>query len=264
MHRLRVWAPPIGQHPPKLLNPEVAFGVDKKKMRELNPSLHHGVWNGAHFVPKDYPLKLPGTIAPARAEEILAQLAQHFGFSSQVPYRYYEVRSGDTLSLIAERQDTNTRTLRSMNRLGSAHQIYAGQVLRVPMGVIPEPLGAGAAVMLAAQRSKGGIDVGSALALNVPRLVAGVAGQASLMDGVDHRASVQQSRLPADTCRKASSEVPSGGSEGLIETESAMAASPTQTQPDLAADPRRQRHRRRPGRGKHRSGNSRDLHAHLQ
>jgi membrane-bound lytic murein transglycosylase D len=213
-----------------------AFGVDKKQLRELNPSLHHGVWNGAHFVPRDHALKLPGTIARARAEEILAQLAQHFGFSSQVPYRYYEVRSGDTLSLIAERQDTNTQTLRSMNRLGSAHQIHAGQVLRVPMGPIPEPLGAGAAVMLAAQRTKGGIEGGSALALNVPRLVAGAAGQASLRDGVDHRDSAQ-SRLPADACREASSEVPSDDSEGLIEMESAMAASPTQTQPALAADP---------------------------
>ncbi len=160
-----------------------AFGVDKQQLRELNPALHHGVWNGEQFVPRDHLLKLPGTLAPEQAADTLSQLAQHFGFSSQVPYRYYEVLTGDSLSEIAEKHDTNAQTLRSMNRLSSSDQIYAGQVLRVPMGAIPEPLGAGAAIMLAAQRTKDGIE-GSALALNVPRLVAGAAGQASLMEGV--------------------------------------------------------------------------------
>jgi membrane-bound lytic murein transglycosylase D len=212
-----------------------AFGVDKKQLRELNPSLHHGVWNGEQFVPRDHPLKLPGSISPGQAEVTLSELAQHFGFSSQIPYRYYEVRSGDTLSLIAERHDTNQRTLRSMNRLGSAHQIYPGQVLRVPMGVIPEPLGAGAAIMLAAQRTKNGIE-GGALTLNVPRLVTDAVEQAALMDDVVYRNS-EQSRLPADACGEASSEIPSDVTEGLSETESAMGDAPTQTQPALAADP---------------------------
>lgn len=213
-----------------------AFGVDKKQLRSLNPSLHHGVWNGAQFIPKGHPLTLPGTIPPGQAKDILSDLAQHFGFSSQVPYRYYEVRSGDTLSVIAERHDTDQRTLRSMNRLGSSHQIYAGQVLRVPMGAIPEPLGAGAAVMLAAQRTRGSIE-GSTLALNVPRLVAGDAVQTSLTSGVAYRDSVR-SRLPAGACRKASSEPPpSEDTEVSIETESMLGAAPIQTQPALAADP---------------------------
>ncbi len=230
---------PITLVTPAYLPAEVlveAFGVDKNQLRELNPSLHHGVWNGAHFVPKDHALKLPGTIAPERAKKILSQLAQHFGFSSQVPYRYYEVSSGDALSLIAERHDTDTQTLRSMNRLGNTHQIYAGQELRVPMGVVPDPLGAGAAVMLAAQRTKGGIESGSALALNVSRLVASALGEAPLRDGVAHLYAAQ-SRLPADACREVGSGVSFNGSESLIETESAMAASPTQMQPALAADP---------------------------
>lgn len=213
-----------------------AFGVDKKQLRELNPSLHHGVWNGAHLVPVDHALKLPGTIAPARAEEILAQLARDFGFSSQVPYRYYEIRSGDTLSLIAERHDTNMRTLRSMNRLGSAHRIYAGQVLRVPMGPVPEPLGAGAAVMLAARRTKGGIGGGGTLALQMPRFVAGAAGEESSRAGVVYR-DAMHSAFPAGACGEAGSAVPADAAEGPIEGESALAAAPTQTQPALAADP---------------------------
>jgi membrane-bound lytic murein transglycosylase D len=229
---------PIVLATPAYLPAEVlveAFGVDKQQLRELNPALHHGVWNGEQFVPRDYPLKLPGTLAPEQAAETLSQLAQHFGFSSQVPYRYYEVRSGDSLSEIAEKHDTNPQTLRSMNRLSNSHQIYPGQVLRVPMGAIPEPLGAGAAVMLAAQRTKDGIE-GSALALNVPRLVAGAAGQASLMDGIPYQDSAPSS-LPADPCRNAGSETPANDTDNLIETESALGARSIQAQPALAADP---------------------------
>ena len=212
-----------------------AFGVDKMQLRELNPALHHGVWNGEQFVPRDYPLKLPGTIDPEQAKETLSQLARYFGFSSQVPYRYYEVRSGDSLSMIAQKHDTKAQTLRSMNRLSSSDQIHAGQVLRVPMGVIPEPLGAGAAIMLAAQRTRDGIK-GSALALHVPRLVAGAAGQASLLDGISYQDSAP-SNLQADTCRKTGSETPANATDNPIETESALGATPTQTQPALAADP---------------------------
>jgi membrane-bound lytic murein transglycosylase D len=211
------------------------FGVDKQQLRELNPALHHGVWNGEQFVPRDYPLKLPGTLAPEQAKETLSQLAQYFGFSSQVPYRYYEVRAGDSLSLIAEKHDTKAQTLRSMNRLSGSDQIHAGQVLRVPMGAIPEPLGAGAAMMLAAQRTKVGIGDG-ALALNVPRLVAGAAGQASLMDGISYQDSVPAS-LPADPCRKAGSKTPANDTDYPVEMESALDETPLQTQPALAADP---------------------------
>ncbi len=234
----KAWKP-ITLTTPAYLPAEVlveAFEVDKTQLRDLNPSLHHGVWNGEQFVPRDYALKLPGSIDPARAEEILAQLAQYFGFSSQLPYRYYEVRSGDTLSLIAESHAANTQMLRSMNGLDSAHQINPGQVLRVPMGVIPEPLGAGAATMLAAQRTKNGLDAGGALALDIPRLVADAMGQTSVTNGVVSHDSLQ-SGLSADRCRETGSGILSGSLPILAETESAMAASPTETQPDLAADP---------------------------
>lgn len=226
---------PITLIMPAFLPAEVlveAYGVDKTRLRELNPTLHHGVWNGEQLVSKDYALVLPGYLGLARAEKMLARLSQYFGFSSQLPYRYYEVRSGDTLSLIAERHDANTQMLRSMNQLSSTHEIYPGQVLRVPMGVIPEPLGAGAATMLAAQRTRGGFDAGGALAVNVPQLVAEAMGQTGGRAG-HHSAP---SGLSADSCR----EETSGMLAGLpipAATESAMAASPIETQPALAADP---------------------------
>ncbi|MCP4378398.1 MAG: transglycosylase SLT domain-containing protein [bacterium] len=211
-----------------------AFAVDKKQLRKLNPSLHHQVWNAELFVPEGHALKLPGTLNLERTNEILALLSQYFGFSSQVPYRYYDVRTGDTLSMIAESHESNTPTLRSMNRLSSADRIYAGQVLRVPMGPLPEPLGAGAALMLAARRTKDGMDGGNTLALDVRRLIADATGQATA--GVADPEPAQ-SRFPADACREASSAIPTDGTTGSIKTESTMADSSTETQPALVADP---------------------------
>lgn len=213
-----------------------AFGVDKNQLRELNPSLHHGVWNGTYFVPKDHALKLPGTIRPLPAEEILRQLAQYFGFSSQMPYRYYEVRLGDSLSRIAERLNTSTRKLLKMNRLSSVHQIHAGQVLRIPMGAAPEPLGVGAAAMLAAQPSTGDIEGGTLPVVDLPRLVAVATGQESFGDNTAGPEPAQ-SRRPAEGCGEDRSEAPSEDRDGLDEIDVALAASPTQPQPDLAADP---------------------------
>lgn len=212
-----------------------AFGVDKKQLRELNPSLHHGVWNGTYFVPQDHALKLPGSLAPARAEEILRQLSQHLGFSSQKPYGYYEVRLGDSLSRIAERHETSTRTLHKLNRLSSAHRIRAGQVLRVPMGAAPEPLGVGAAAMLAAQPAAGNIYRGT-LPVDLSRLVAVATGQAPFGDD-NARPGSAQSWRPADGCGEARSETASEDRGGLGEIDVVLSASPTQPQPDLAADP---------------------------
>ncbi|MEN8176116.1 MAG: transglycosylase SLT domain-containing protein [Pseudomonadota bacterium] len=204
-----------------------ALGVDKKRLRELNPSLHHGVWNGTRFVPKDHALKLPGTINQAWAEAIFERLAQHFGFSSQVPYAYYEVRLGDSLSRIAESHQTSTRNLLAMNRLQSADEIHAGQVLRVPRGADPEPLGAGAAMLLAAQQATGRVG-GGALAVDVPQLVAVAIGRRSPVDGTFRDSTL--GGYPADPCRE-------GGPKGATDPESLQAAFPAQDHPVLAADP---------------------------
>ena len=231
-------ADPITLVTPAYLPAEVvaeAFGVDKKRLRELNPALHHGVWNGTYFVPADHDLGLPGTIAPARAEDLLRRLAEHFGFSAQQPHRNYEVRLGDSLSEIAQLHDTSTRTLLAMNRLRSAHQIRAGQVLRVPMGPAPEPLGAGAAAMLAARQASDGAE-GEALAADLPRLIAVTIGDASLRDG-DVRPVAAHSGGSMNACREDGSNTASDGAMGLDDRDGTLAASPTQPQPDLAADP---------------------------
>jgi LysM repeat protein len=48
--------------------------------------------------------------------------------------RTYEVKSGDTLSEIAEQFDTTVKALVKANKLKDAHSIRAGQKLTIPAG----------------------------------------------------------------------------------------------------------------------------------
>jgi membrane-bound lytic murein transglycosylase D len=51
----------------------------------------------------------------------------------RVTWRKHQVKSGETLSQIADRYHTNVAALKSLNRIKNAHSIRAGSVLIVPM-----------------------------------------------------------------------------------------------------------------------------------
>jgi membrane-bound lytic murein transglycosylase D len=209
------------------------FGIEKQRLRSLNPALHHGVWNGERFVPEGYELNLPATFGESQTEERLALLGEHFGFSAQRPSPYYEVHLGDSLSEIAERHGTSAAKLLAMNRLHSADDIHAGQTLRVPLTSDPKPLGAGSAALLAAQRMGGEIDGEAA---DLPRMIAALAGQEGQLDQ-DVPAPSTDERLASDACR-------ANGGEESGATQAYVAGNPSETsalvaevEPDLAADP---------------------------
>jgi membrane-bound lytic murein transglycosylase D len=154
----------------------IAFGIEREELRRLNPNLHHGVWNGIYFVPKDYSLELPGRFSREEAEELLARLGRYFGFSAQRPYSTYEVRLGDSISVIAQRHNTSTAKLVGMNGLSSADEIGAGHTLRIPMGTVPEPLGAGAAAMLRTHLERGDLHAGMPISTDATRVLAVASG----------------------------------------------------------------------------------------
>jgi membrane-bound lytic murein transglycosylase D len=209
------------------------LSIDKDRLRALNPSLHHAVWNGDQFVPRGHILEVPGTLAASWAQHRLDKLAEFFGFSSQIPDPYYEVRLGDTLSEIAERYETISTNLLAMNQLENADDIYAGQILRVPMMSNPKPLGVGGAAMLAAQSVRGDIDGDS---LGLPSMILALVDQ-----GKDAERNVRvespQDLLSADVCH---TRVAHGSAISLPsshkkndETTAVFA----EAQPDLGADP---------------------------
>jgi membrane-bound lytic murein transglycosylase D len=209
------------------------FGIEKERLRSLNPALHHDVWNGERFVPKGSELNLPATFVQSWAQEQLALLGEHFGFSAQRPSPYYEVRRGDSLSEIAERHGTSAATLLTLNRLRSADEIHAGQTLRVPLTAAPKPLGVGSAALLSAQRVRGGID---GEAVDLPRMIAALAGQDVQLDR-DAPGQSKAQLLASGACR-------AGDAEESVATQASLAGNPAETstllaavQPDLAADP---------------------------
>ena len=209
------------------------FGIDKERLRVLNPALHHAVWNGERFVPEGYELNLPATFVESWAEKQFALLAGHFGFSAQRPSPYYEVRLGDSLSEIAERHGTSAAKLLALNRLRSADEIHAGQTLRVPLTSDPKPLGVGSAALLAAQRVSGEID---GEAVDLPRMIAALAGQDGQLDRDAPAPSIEEP-LASDTCRASEVDGSVTPPAYLARNDAEAFALLTEVQPDLAADP---------------------------
>jgi len=100
------------------------IGVTENTLKELNPELRYKI------LPRDkYPLKVPLN----KGRELLARL-QEIPVSS-VPrpaYVYHRVRSGETLSTIAQRYHTSVRRIARANNITKANYIVAGKKLKIP------------------------------------------------------------------------------------------------------------------------------------
>ncbi|MGB0712028.1 MAG: LysM peptidoglycan-binding domain-containing protein [Gammaproteobacteria bacterium] len=108
------------------------LGVSTKELQRLNPALQRTVWSGDKLVPRNFTLRLPGGYSIDKAEERIRQATIAAGAPRQKRDYFYRVRKGDTLSRIAARFGTSTRTLMSLNGLRSANRIRIGQRLRLP------------------------------------------------------------------------------------------------------------------------------------
>ena len=107
------------------------FGLDEKTIREYNPALRRPVLRGSKYLPKGYRLRLPVQIDP---QAIFARLPVEEKFTHQKHLNWYRVRRGDTLSKIARRFNTSVATLMTLNDIGNAHRIRAGDIIRLPAG----------------------------------------------------------------------------------------------------------------------------------
>lgn len=107
-----------------------AARFDEDELREMNPALRSEVWRGDLYLPRGYGLKVPrehlGTFREAYASLPESLRARH-----QMGLRY-QVRRGDTLSVIASRFGTSARAIQRANGLASAHRIRIGQTLLIP------------------------------------------------------------------------------------------------------------------------------------
>ena len=136
--------PDINYHPPlqykeiqleSYLQPktlEKYLGIPQEKIIELNPALRPIVFSRQLPIPPGYQLRIPTSMSPQSAKEMLAAIPVSEKKSASTILQYYTVRRGDTLSVISRRLRVPIDTLLIANQISSKHRIHVGQVLRIP------------------------------------------------------------------------------------------------------------------------------------
>lgn len=107
-------------------------GLSQDLLREYNPQFKRRLWTRTRILPAGFNLRIPA----AKAEEARVALAKApavrwRGAPAKVPPDGYRIRSGDSLTVIAQRFGTSVKAIQRLNDLEGT-RIYAGQVLRIP------------------------------------------------------------------------------------------------------------------------------------
>ncbi len=111
--------------PVKLSSLSKALGLEEGELEVLNPELRH-----KSTPDQEYLLKVPRDYGE-RVLIALASLPQYI--PPQATYTYYYVRSGETLSIIAQRYGTSVSEIAQLSGLRSIHVIRPGQRLKIPV-----------------------------------------------------------------------------------------------------------------------------------
>ena len=111
------------------------FGLTQDEAALYNPALRSPVLENKRCVPKGFEFRLAWD-KKIDAAAIYAEIPDTQKFRKQMREKLaagnYRVRRGDTLSRIARRAGTTTRTLMIVNGLDNPHRIYVGQMLEIP------------------------------------------------------------------------------------------------------------------------------------
>ena len=107
-----------------------ALSIPTASLRTLNPALSAAIWSGDKRVPTGYRLRVPEQAINQFSDA--TQLAAVPRYDRQRRSTHHRVRSGETLSEIAERYGMSSRQLARHNSLRSRHQLRVGQRLKIP------------------------------------------------------------------------------------------------------------------------------------
>jgi membrane-bound lytic murein transglycosylase D len=122
--------------------------TDRDELLSLNPALSEAVVEGRRPIPAGYRLRVPeaGAARLASRLETLPDEPEITRVAARVPVARkggrrtasrtmitHRVRPGQTLSGIAKQHRVSVAMLKSVNRIGKAHRLKAGQTLRIPV-----------------------------------------------------------------------------------------------------------------------------------
>jgi membrane-bound lytic murein transglycosylase D len=121
-----------------------ALSVPAKELHRLNPALMETVWAQDKLVPRGFELRVPARpgVDPAM---VLASIPKEVRFAAQRPDLQHRVRSGETLSGIAQTYRVSVAALIRANGLNNRGLIRAGQMLNLPQGSNAAPVSVAAA-----------------------------------------------------------------------------------------------------------------------
>ena len=123
--------PPLAYETVSVNRPVKLSGIGKRieiseaELKGLNPELRH-----AATPEREYELKVPagkGTTVAAVIEEVPRWKPP------KATYIVHRVRSGETVSGIAKKYRTSIKSIARLNRMRSAHKIWPGQRLKIPV-----------------------------------------------------------------------------------------------------------------------------------
>lgn len=105
--------------------------VPEDELIDLNPALTERVINSIAYVPPNYDLRVP---KGARRDFMTAyaNIPREFRQKRKQAVQWHRVRSGETLSEIAQMSGVSPRDILRANNLSKANRIYSGQLLKIP------------------------------------------------------------------------------------------------------------------------------------
>ena len=107
-------------------------GLSQDVLRQYNPQFRRRLWTRSRVLPAGFTLRIPaGRADQARVALAKAPAVRWRGAPAKVPPDGYRIRSGDSLTVIAQRFGTSVKAIQRLNDLEGT-RIYAGQVLRIP------------------------------------------------------------------------------------------------------------------------------------
>lgn len=106
------------------------LGVQIDELKNLNPALRPLVWSGKKPIPKGYVLNVDSNYSPPDINRVFATTDKPKPEKKPKEITSYRVQRGDTLTLIAARNDVSVTALVNLNHLRSK-RIKVGQVLRL-------------------------------------------------------------------------------------------------------------------------------------